>query len=75
MFKQKYVKYKIKYNKLLDKVNNINLKKSKINEGNINMEEDYVFQQTNNFTKTVKGRNTITMDEAIEKLNKYHNNY
>ena len=73
MFKQKYIKYKIKYNQLLNKVNNNNLKKSKINRGNINMEEDYVFQQTNNVAKTIKGTNTMSMNEAIEKLNRYHN--
>jgi hypothetical protein len=73
MFKQKYVKYKIKYNELLSEVNKNNFNKSKINNGNIKMGEDYVFQQTDNHTN-IKGRNMISMTEAINKLNNYHGN-
>ena len=69
--KQKYLKWKIKYKQLLNEINESNIVNSKINGGNINMEEDYVFQQSEHQNISMKNRTSLTLKEAIEDLNNY----
>ena len=69
--KQKYIKYKVMYKNLLNKINKSNVGNNKINNGNIKMEEDYVFEQTNNDNLSMKGRTSLSIEEAKNDLNKY----
>ena len=71
--KQNYIKYKIMYGGLVKKINQYNIDNNKINNGNINMGEDYIFEQTNTIT-SMKGRTSLSLGQAISELNRYFDN-
>ena len=69
-FKEEYIKYKNLYKKLINDQKKKFIKKNKINGGNIKMEEDYIFHQSNK-NIDMKDKNNLTLNEAILKFQKF----
>lgn len=72
--KQKYLRLKIAYKQKFKEIEKINLENSKINNGNINMNEDFVFTQSD-YVSPMRGINSLSIGDAINDLNKYFENY